>query len=61
MMMHTKTVIKIGMLNLCLGLKFKIDLVKNILLEKEFDILLMQEIEIEKDFDCELLNIPGYS
>ena len=46
---------------MCLGLKFKKDLVKNILLEKEIDILLMQEIEIEKDFDFELLNIPGYS
>ena len=59
--MNIKTVLKIATLNLCLGLKFKKDLVKNILLENEIDILLMQETEIEKDFNCELLNIPGYS
>ena len=51
---------RIATLNLCLGLKFKKDLVKNILVENEIDILLMQETEIEADFNCELLNIPGY-
>ena len=59
-MLNLKTVLKIATLNLCLGLKFKKDLVKNILLENEIDILLMQETEIENDFDCEMLNIPGY-
>ena len=59
-MINLKTILKIATLNLCLGLKFKKDLIKNILLENEIDILLMQETEIEKDFDCELLNIPGY-
>ena len=47
-------------MNLCLGLKYKKDLVKDILLKNDIDILMMQEIEIENDFDCELLNIPGY-
>ena len=60
-MVNIQTVLRIGTLNLCLGLKFKKDLVRNILLENEIDILLMQETEVEKDFDCELLNIPGYS
>ena len=59
-MINLKTILKIATLNLYLGLKFKKDLIKNILLENEIDILLMQETEIEKDFDCELLNIPGY-
>ena len=38
---------KIATLNLCLGLKFKKDLVKNILLDNEIDILVMQETEKE--------------
>ena len=54
------TILKIATLNLCLGLKFKKDLVKNILIENEIDVLSMQEIEIESDFNCELLSIPGY-
>ena len=58
-MLNIKTVLKIATLNLCLGLKFKKDLVKNILLENEIDVLSLQETEIESDFDCELLSIPG--
>ena len=54
------TFLKIATLNLCLGLKFKKDLIKDILTENEIDVLLVQETEIEKDFDCYLLNIPGY-
>ena len=60
-MLNMKTVLKIATLNLCLGLKFKKDLAKNILLENDIDVLSMQETEIESDFDFELLNIPGYS
>ena len=60
-MLNIKTVLKIATLNLCLGLKYKKDLVKEILLKNDIDILMMQEIEIESGFDCELLNIPGYS
>ena len=51
---------QLGTLNLCLGLKNKKDLVKNILISNNLDVLSMQEIEIEHDFDCELLRIPGY-
>ena len=58
--MKLNTILKIATLNLCLGLKFKKDLVKNILYGNEIDVLLIQETEIEKDFDCVLLNIPGY-
>ena len=52
--------LKIATLNLCLGLKNKKDLVKDILNSKDLDIMLMQETEIEADFDCELLRIPGF-
>ena len=60
-MLNLKTVLKIATLNLCLGLKFKKDLVKNILLDNDIDILSMQETEIDHDYECELLAIPGYS
>ena len=53
--------LKIGTLNLCLGLKFKKDIIKTLMLNEEIDILLMQEIELEEDFDCELVNIPGFN
>ena len=56
-----KNLLKIATLNLCLGLRFKKDLVKEILLSNEIDILSLQETELEKDFDQTLLNIPGYS
>ena len=52
---------KIASLNLCLGLKNKKDLVKNILMTNEIDVLAMQETELESSFDCNLLNIPGYT
>ena len=50
----------IANLNLCLGLKGKKDLVKDILIANKIDILAMQEIEIEPGFDEKTLNIPGY-
>ena len=59
--MHAGLFLKIAILNLCLGLKFKKELVKNLLQTHDIDILLMQETELEADFDCELLNIPGYN
>ena len=52
--------LKIGTLNLCLGLKNKKDLVKAILIENNIDIHCMQEIEVEHDFDCNLLRKPGF-
>ena len=60
MILNSNSILKIATLNLCLGLKFKKDLVKNILLENDIDVLSLQETEIESDFDCELLSIPGY-
>ena len=53
--------IKLATLNLCLGLRYKKDLVKNILTENKIDILMMQETELENGFDCDLLKIPGYN
>ena len=58
--MKFKEILQLATLNLCLGLKFKKDLVKNLLVTNDIDILLMQEMEIEKDFYCDLMNIPGY-
>ena len=52
--------LKIATLNLCLGLKYKKDLVKNYLYSEEIDILAVQETEIEKDFNCDLLSIKGF-
>ena len=46
--------LKIATLNLCLGLKNKKDLVKEILMSNEIDILAMQEIELESNFDCNI-------
>ena len=50
--------IRISKLNLCLGLKYKKDLVKDLLLTNEINILCMQETDIEKFYE-ELLRIPG--
>ena len=58
-MMESKS-IKIATLNLCLGLKFKKDLVKLLLHQNDIDILAMQDTEIEDGFNISLLNVPGY-
>ena len=42
--------LKVATLNLCLGLKYKKDLVKDVLIENKIDILMMQETEIESEF-----------
>ena len=55
-----KMSVKIAMINLCLGLKSKKDLVKVALLEHSIDILCMQETEIPADFSEELIQIPGF-
>ena len=44
----------------CLGLKYKKDLIGDLLNEFKIDMLAMQEIELEHEFNCDLLNIPGY-
>ena len=59
-MMKMEATLQIATLNLCLGLKFKKDLVKDLLITNDIDILLMQEIELEGDFNCGLMSIPGY-
>ena len=55
------SVLKFATLNLCLGLKYKKDLVKDLLLKNKIEILSVQETEIEADFNCDLLTIPGYT
>ena len=52
--------IKIGTLNLCLGLKNKKTLVKQYVNSESLDLLCMQEIDIEKDYNTNLLTIPGF-
>ena len=53
--------IKIGTLNLCLGLKNKKTHVKNLILQNNIDVLCMQEIEIETNYDINLLSFKGYT
>ena len=45
---HPKMEIKIGTLNLCLGLQSKKELVKQTILLEKIDILCMQETELNK-------------
>ena len=53
--------IKIATLNLCLGLQYKKDHVKNFIKENEIDVLLMQETEIKNNLNhCEL-SFNGYN
>ena len=52
--------IKIATLNLCLGLKNKRDLIKDILVRNKIDILALQETELEPSLDLNLVNIAGY-
>ena len=55
-----KTSIKVATLNLCLGLKYKKEVLNRMIIENRIDILCFQEAEIESDFNNDLLNIPGY-
>ena len=55
-----KTSIKVATLNLCLGLKYKKEVLNRMIIENKIDILCFQEAEIESDFNNDLLNIPGY-
>jgi exonuclease III len=52
--------IKIGTLNLCLGLPNKKEIVKNINKDEKIDILCLQETEIETNTDHNLMSLPGY-
>ena len=46
--------------NLCLGLQYKIDYVKEILFNEDIDILCLQETEVDVDSSLEFLKINGY-
>jgi hypothetical protein len=52
--------IKIGSLNLCLGLTNKKDLVKQTIEREKNDILCLQETELNKELDHNLLSFPGF-
>ena len=52
---------KIGTLNLCLGLKNKKDEVEKLIKEKKLDILRVQETELEKDYSTDILTFNGYN
>ena len=49
------------MLNLCLGLKNKRDIVKELMLTENVDVFCLQETELESNFDENLMQIPGYT
>ena len=53
--------IKIATLNVCLGLRNKLILINNILVENEIDILCLQEVEIRKNVASKDLNIRGFN
>jgi endonuclease/exonuclease/phosphatase family metal-dependent hydrolase len=46
--------------NLCLGLQYKLNYVKEILFKENIDILCLQETELEVGFDMNNLHINGY-
>ena len=52
---------KIGTLNLCLGLKNKIESIKRIIKDNNIDVCCLQETEIEHDFPKDLLSFKGYN
>ena len=52
---------KIGTLNLCLGLRNKKEEVKQIIKENKIDILCIQETELDSDFPVEILTFSGYA
>ena len=60
-MNHPRMKIKIGTLNLCLGLQAKKELVKQTILFEEIDVLCMQETESNKNLDHNLLSFPGFT
>ena len=60
-MNHPKMEIKIGSLNLCLGLQAKKELVKQTILCEKIDILCKQETELNKNLDHNLLSFPEFA
>jgi hypothetical protein len=52
--------IKIGTLNLCLGLTNKKDLVKKLIIDEKLDLLCLQETEMEINIDHNLMSFGGF-
>ena len=52
---------KVAVLNLCLGLKNKTDLVKQLILDNNVDICCQQETEIEISYPTKILSFSGYN
>ena len=46
---------------MCLGLKNKKEMLKNIILELELDIICLQEVELETSFQSNLLSFQGFN
>jgi exonuclease III len=59
-MMSEKKNLNVCTWNLCLGLQYKLNYVKEILIKDDIDILCLQETEIEEGFDMNVLKINGY-
>ena len=53
--------IKIGSLNLCLGLPNKKNLVKQLIINNDIDVLCLQETEIEYNFDHNLMSFANFN
>ena len=53
-------VIKIGTLNVCLGLTNKKTIVKQLIIQEKIDILCLQETDIVANCDSNLMSFPGY-
>jgi exonuclease III len=51
--------LKIGSLNLCLGLPNKKICVKNIIIDEQIDVLCLQETELGKNLNHNLMSFPG--
>ena len=54
-------VVKLGSLNLCLGLQNKKDIVKQIIKSEKIDIMCLQETELITNLDHNLLSFPGFN
>jgi exonuclease III len=53
--------IKIGSLNLCLGLQNKKELVKQLIVENEIDVLCVQETELIANLDHDLMSFKNFN
>ena len=54
-------VIKIGTLNLCLGIQHKKNIVKQMIIDTELDVLCLQETELDANTDHELLSFQSFN